>query len=425
MFSKNQLIIIGVGLLLLMGGGAIVLLSGGGGEHNNQNQQIPLTIFGTESRQVMNKLIEEYQKVRPNIQINYQELNPATYERAMIDALASGNGPDIVMFRNDWLTKHQNKLAPVSPTQFAYSETEELFPRVVVADFTREEKVYALPLYIDTLALFYNKNIFDAKNIAFPPKTWEEFVALIPKLREVNQMGQITKAAAALGGTSATITHMDDLLALLLLQAGNPITANFGTGALVSQNGREALEFYTQFATPQKANYTWNDNLGTDLDAFASERTAMIFGYAEDEKIIKNKNPFLAFGASPIPQRTPENPVNMARYWGLGVSNQSKNAAWAWDFIVYVTKNASVPREYLRVGAHPPALREHINEYLQNSEFKTFASQALTATESAWQNPDPSATPAIFSQMVESVLSGRLTISQALEQANAKLNAFQ
>ena len=51
-----------------------------------------------------------------------------SYENDLRDALAAGNGPDVFLIHNSWLTKHQDKLSPapdsvLTPKQVHVSRT--------------------------------------------------------------------------------------------------------------------------------------------------------------------------------------------------------------------------------------------------------------------------------------------------------------
>jgi len=45
-----------------------------------------------------------------------------------------------------------------------------------VDDFLYQGQPYASPLSINTLALFYNRDLLNEAGIVLPPVTWEEFV---------------------------------------------------------------------------------------------------------------------------------------------------------------------------------------------------------------------------------------------------------
>ena len=369
-------------------------------------------------------IIEEYLKTNKNVRINYRQFDDVlSYEKTLLNSLATGQAPDIFMFHSSWLPKHYDKVMPVPETFLPLSQFRQLFPTVVEQNFVLNGKVYALPLYIDTLAFLYNKDIFDAKSIALMPKTWQEFQNLISQLRQINILNQIVKPAAALGGSEKNINSASDLLNLLMLQFGSQMIDQYGKINFGNQ-GLQALNFYLQFANPSSPYYTWNENLHYSLDSFSEGSTAIIFNYASQIPLIKAKNPYLSIGVTLTPQPAGvSQPIDYANYWGLSVSNQSRNSNLAWNFIFSATTNSQVSEIYLQAVKKPPALRSLIEKYKNDPELGVFAKQALTAR--SWPQPDSNVVKQTFSNMIESVLSGRLNSEQALRQAENEINELK
>ena len=85
-------------------------------------------------------------------------------------AFAEGNGPDVFEIGNRSLPKWQSVLAQLPAayaSQFGPLQLQNDFPSVVQSDFMTTSTptstgIYALPLSIDTLAMFYNKDLFDS-----------------------------------------------------------------------------------------------------------------------------------------------------------------------------------------------------------------------------------------------------------------------
>jgi len=369
-------------------------------------------------------IIEEYLKTNKNVRINYRQFDDVlSYEKTLLNSLATGQAPDIFMFHSSWLPKHYDKVMPVPETFLPLSQFRQLFPTVVEQNFVLNGKVYALPLYIDTLAFLYNKDIFDAKSIALMPKTWQEFQNLISQLRQINILNQIVKPAAALGGSEKNINSASDLLNLLMLQFGSQMIDQYGKINFGNQ-GLQALNFYLQFANPSSPYYTWNENLHYSLDSFSEGSTAIIFNYASQIPLIKAKNPYLSIGVTLTPQPAGvSQPIDYANYWGLSVSNQSRNSNLAWNFIFSATTNSQVSEIYLQAVKKPPALRSLIEKYKNDPELGVFAKQALTAR--SWPQPDSNVVKQTFSNMIELVLSGRLNSEQALRQAENEINELK
>lgn len=423
-FSKPQLIALMVifGLLLIIVGIATGILPG------LKTQEAPppqmdLVIWGVgDIETAFSNGLLAYSKANLNIKVSYQKMEESTYEQDLINAMAAGKGPDIFMVENSWIPKHFDKMAPLPSGQLSLNQLKSLFPDVVEKDFVINGETFALPLYIDTLALFYNQDLFDNYAIAVSPADWLQFKNLIPRLRQIDSNGNITRAGAAIGGSEATIHNAADILSLLMLQAGTDMTTdNYTAASFISalkggQPGLESLEFYTAFANPTDLYYTWNDSLLYSTDSFSQGKTAMVFEYASQMDALKIKNPFLKIRVGAMPQPTGKSEaVNYANYRGLAVSKNTLYPEWVWDLVIYLTTNETQAENYLTVTGKPPALRTLIQKYSDDPNIGVFAKQALTAQ--SWLKPDPEKTRLIFSQMIQSVISNRLDTYEAISQA--------
>lgn len=393
--------------------------------------KVTLTMWGVfDDKDAIDALVKEFRNNKPNVTVNYVKISDDTksYEKQLIDALAAGSGPDIFMIQNTWLPKHQSKIAPLDSKRqtllnFPYVTFRDSFPKVVSDDFVRDTTIYASPLYLDTLAMFYNRDFFDRKGIAVVPSTWAEFDRIVPLLREINpSTNEIFKAAAAIGGSDASINRATDLLALLMMQRGTEFTdsdgkyAKFAGGSGSDNYGLQGLKYYTNFANSNSSFYTWNERFHYSIDSFAEGNTAIMFNYAYQIPVVKDKNAFLDFRIAPIPQQAgATQPINYANYLGLTVSKQSKNPNVAWDFITFATTNKASAGAYANITNKPPALLTLIDANLNNKDFGVFAKQALTAR--SWRQIDNSAIELIFSDMISSVVRGELTAEVALKKA--------
>ncbi len=435
--TRNQTIIIGVAglialffILLFLGLIPGLKAPGSGGGTLNPGSQTKIDFWGVaevNNANAIQSVINEYSKINNAVSISYRQFDNAdTYEKTLLNALATNQGPDILMFHNTWLPKHLSKLASVPETIFNLGYLAQLFPDIIKSDFVSQNKIYALPLYIDTLALIYNKDIFNSKSIALPPKTWSDFQSLIPQLRELNTLNQITKPAAAIGGSNKSIDTASDILNLLMLQFGSQFINQSSGEVSFGNQGLAAFNFYLSFANPSSQYYTWNDNLTSSIDSFSQGDLAMIFNYNFILRLIKAKNPYLNIRVSNLPQFYPDQAdkiKNYANYWGLAVSKQSKNQIAAWNFIVSAAANYQIAEVYLTTSGQPPALNFLIEKYKDDPNLGVFVRQALTSD--SWPQPDNVAIKTIFSDMISSVLSGQLNSKQALDQAQNQINELK
>lgn len=423
--TKGQIVIVGIVLAIIL---ALVLLFSGliPGLRSTTKQNAvsgALTVWGVfDSGEVMTEtLIADFNAAYPGVAISYRQIDERNYEQDLVNALAAGEGPDVFMIHNTWLAKHYSKIRPFTDLEFSTKMLSEIFPQVVLKDFVKDGAVYALPLYIDSLALYYNQNMLDNAGIAEPPKTWGELVEMIPRLRKVDQLGRIEQAAVALGGSEKNINQASDLLALLMFQEETPMVSDTGTEALFSSTpGLKALNFYTSFANPRNTQYTWDPGFVYSLDGFVQEDIAMIFSYGYQAEILRQRNPFLNFAIVPMLQKSVDGDiVNYADYWGFAIAKSSTQTEAANLFTIFTTTSGTAQTNYLNRTNRSPALRSIIRNVTQDPELRIFAGQALTAN--SWPQPDASAVESIFSEMIDLVITGRLPADRALRQGDEKV----
>jgi len=395
---------------------------------------VSLEIWGIiDEPAVFTPLINSFQKNNRNISVHYVQKDSATYQDDLLKAFAANKAPDIFMLFGNWLPSYQDKIEPLNLkndkdlNSLIISQT---FPQVVQDDLVNNDFLLGIPLYIDTLALYYNKDIFDYYNIALPPQTWDEVVKLIPKLRKINSQGQVTRAAIALG-TSNNIDWASDILSELMMQLGSSMvnktyqTVTFNES--VTQNdlriipGEEALKYFTQFANPKSSLYTWNNSFPNSVSAFSQGKTAMMLGYNQAQNAIQKEAPGLRYGIASFPYFSGnEEKINYARTMNLVVFNRSSYLKEAWQFLKYLSQSNNSQYYFLQTK-NPPARRDLIISLAVNdSQAGVFASQILTSRD--WYQIDAQEISIIFNNMIESVVLQNIPPNQAISTATSRIN---
>ncbi|MEA3464145.1 MAG: extracellular solute-binding protein, partial [Patescibacteria group bacterium] len=392
------------------------------------------------------EIINNYKQLHPFITINYRKLRYDEYEQALLDALAEDKGPDIFSIHNTWIKKYQSKIKPMPPEiTMAYpivkgklkkeiipelraaksitlKEIKNNFVDVVYNDTVIKvmdaktkkikEKIFALPLSVDTLSMYYNKDLLNNAGIAEPPAYWNRtFQQGVKKLTKQDTKGQIIQSGAGLGG-STNIARYSDILSVLMMQNGaqmidesDNIMFHKIPAALKKQGynpGLEALRFYCDFANHAKEVYCWNNNLDNSLDLFIQGKLALMFGYSYQLPTIKARAPKLNFSIAKLPQiEDNAQNINFANYWAETVSNKSKYTDEAWDFIQFATRAEQV-KTYLEKTKKPTALRSLVNEQIDDMNIGIFAEQVLTA-KSWYRGADFNAVELIIGEMIDDV----------------------
>lgn len=346
-------------------------------------------------------------------------------KKTIIDALSEDRGPDMFSIQNTWLPRFKDKMAPIPIAKkekdqiMNFRQYKETYPDAAIADLTKDEKIYAIPLSMDTLALYYNKNLLSYASIPTPPKTWQEFQDDVSKIVKRDAEGQFIYMGASLG-TANNINRAPDILSLLMLQNNTEMVEPQNLRATFnSPEGNRALRFYTQFADPAKQVYTWNPTEHYSLDAFYEGRLAMMFNYSYHLPTIRAKAPKLNFSIAKMPQigdagNNIVEEINYASYFAEAVSAKSKHPEEAWKFLKWLSEPAQVKR-YLEKTGNPPARVDLVDEFKGKPSLGVFAEQILTAK--SWFQVNNVNVDRIFSDTINDTVAGKISVSDALDRA--------
>ena len=302
---------------------------------------ITITYWGLfDSATTMNQIINDYKKIKPNVNIFYEKKSREQYRESLEAQIKSGKGPDIFQFHNTWTLMLDDELNSVPNNVISPKEFKDTYYPVASFDLrNKDKKLIGIPLSIDGLALYYNEELFQAAGITAPPATWQQFSQTAAKLTVKDTAGNIRTAGAAIG-TSTNVDNFSDILAVMILQnGGDPKSPT-------TQKSADALDYFVRFASGQ--NRVWDQTQPRSTLSFSSGTTAMIFGSSSKAAEIKNTNPLLKFKVAPIPQLEGSR-VAWASYWALGVSAQikdKKKLEEAWNFIKYLNQDQILIKIY-------------------------------------------------------------------------------
>lgn len=387
---------------------------GGSGDALSQT----LVVWGLwqESGQ-MQPILDAFEE-QTGVTVEYKKMaSVATYEKELLEALAQGRGPDVFVIHHTWVEGKRGLMSPAPLDIVDERAVREEFVDVVASDVVRDGLVYALPTSVDTLALYFNRDLLAAAGVARPPRTWDEFQRAVERITRVSRLGTLEQSAAAIG-TAANVNRASDVVQLLMLQSGLAIVDSTGRVEIANETGERALTFYTDFANKAKKVFTWDLNQDFSIDAFAEGDTAMMLNYSYHLPTIRAKNPRLNFGVAPMPQIADSTPRTFASYWPFAVSNTSRAPISSWQFIRFVTANAPSTALNQSTGS-PPARRDAVETFVRDPNLGVFAEAALTAV--SWPRLDIIASDAIFNRMIDDFVTGAATASDTLRRGEDQL----
>lgn len=237
----------------------------------------------------LQSLVEAFDAQEPTITV--ETVLPDNYARRLRTLLGTEGAPDLFLIPLQQLPDlvAQGLIAPLPPPLAAESDRYPQLQRATQVDGTP----YCVPHHVYTLALFYNRTLFNAAALPYPDETWDwaalQTAATALTNPEANTYGIVLPADGS-------------RWVAFLAQAGGAIVTDDGRAmAINSAAGEQALDFYTGLvlegiaAPPTAANSRWPG------EAFAQGRVAMMLEANWAVPYLQESAPTLDYGVAPLP----------------------------------------------------------------------------------------------------------------------------
>lgn len=370
-----------------------------------------------DDEDVIRPLIQQYVTMHPLVTIKYRKFEDQNdYYRTILNELAEGEGPDIMSVPNYWVKKNAKKITPLDPIYASVQDFQDTFVSVAEKDLVFSDprdgvkKIFALPMTVDTLALYYNKSLYEDRvpSRGRPGETWAEFQEDVFQLTKADNSFERFEVAGTAIGRADNIARAMDILYLMMLQYkvkfyNDGLTkAEFSRQSAVGSNGvsynpaTEAMDLYTSFGLASRKNYSWNEYMSDansdvkEVEAFARGKVATIFGYSylyeqildQIEQLkrqnVKTIDPSI-IRISPVPQvndpaTSTEKRDAFANYFVETVGRNSENPDVAWDFVMFMTTQDN-QKYYNEKTNRPTSRRDLIEDQMQDATYGVFAEQ--------------------------------------------------
>ncbi len=408
--------------------GIFVLSNATGVDEKDKIYGDSVLIWGTLDENIVNSVLAEAIKMDKAISvIRYRQFDESSFDSEIINAIAEGNAPDLLILPNESLVTHRAKLMPIP-----YETLSERTFRDTYIDgadiFMMSDGTYGIPLMVDPLVVFWNRDIFSSSGLVLPPKTWEDLVAVtLPAVVQTAPNRDLERSVIAFGEYS-NVRHAKDLLLMLLLQSGAPLVSESDKlYSVLLNNSSEnklpsaeaVLSFYTQFSNPTSASYTWNRTQPLDWNAFKAGTLGMYFGKSSEIASMQEQNPNLSFDIATVPQGKGATTLrNYGTFYALAIPRISVNRTGAYRAALALTSESNAAL-FADLSNTAPALRSLFDTPPANSNTNIIRQSALTAR--GWLDPSKRESGEIFRTAVEDISTGRSRIYEVINDVSFKL----
>ncbi|KRE24574.1 ABC transporter substrate-binding protein [Bosea sp. Root483D1] len=261
----------------------------------------------------MNELIKRFEAANPGIKVKHTTFPYADYQTKIAAAVPAGQGPDVVQLYYGWLDNFVGAkfIQPLPRDAFPHDVIEkEFYP--IVQTMKRDGEYYGLPTAVRTLALFYNKKLFQDAGLDpnKPPQTLDEYLEAAKKTVKRDAAGNMLSAGAVIDMPGQDLHWWREVL--LRQMGGKPYSDDNKTVAYDSEAGAKALNWYADLQRVHKVGQAGFMDEGQA--AFRAGRAAMtVDGSFRLGAFGGIKN--FEWGVTELPASADGKRSNFASYW--------------------------------------------------------------------------------------------------------------
>lgn len=288
----------------------------------------------------MEQLIENFEAENPDVTVKMTHFPYADYRTKVAAAIPAGEGPDVVQLFYGWLNDYiaADLIQPL-PTASFPTETidSEFFPMVEAMKV--DGQYYALPTAVRSLALFYNKRLFEKAGIEATPATLDELVEISKKLTERDGAGNITTVGITTGMTAQDHHWLREVL--MRQFGGEPYLDDYRTVNYNDEAGLAALKYYSDLE--QEHGVTAVGFMDEPQAAFKAGRAAMhIDGSFRIGSLESIRG--LEWGVAELPAGPTGIKSNYSSYWVNAITTKAEGERYdaSVKFMEYITSDEAM-----------------------------------------------------------------------------------
>lgn len=372
-----------------------------------------------------NNLISRYETENPEVKIRWIDLPYDAAVQKLLASVAAGNPPDVVNLSSDFLAKFYSLNAFVNFTEHvSYDSLQNLFLENALSNCTFNESVIALPWYLNTYAVLFNKSHikeagFNENDI---PQTYEQVAAF-------------TKAYKDSTGKFALFWNIgkDSFLPMLLESEGISMTDEKIKKATF--NSPEGIEIISKWVELYKNGYLPRETViqtGTSIiEPFQSGQVAMVLTGPVFLRMIRDNAPVIYEQTGIAPAIKGKTGSHELAAMSLSVLGKSRYKKEAVDFILYVL-NSENQLAFSKLTTTFPSVKEALEDDFFSTtdgsletEARVMGAKELPNAKRLtmfYRHPQYDKLKDTFEEALQSAFLGRRSVKDALNRAAVQWN---
>lgn len=240
--------------------------STGGGESPGGDVTLSYAIWDENQKPAMEEIAAAFEEENPNVSIDIQVTPYKEYFTKLQTAATGGSAADVFWMNgpNFQLYASNGQLAPLDDAGVDAAD----YPEGLIDLYTFDGTLYGAPKDFDTVALWYNKALFDAAGVAYPAAgwTWDDFTAAAAAL---------TDPATGQYGVAASQYGQENYYNSIAQAGGEVISADGTESGYGSPEALEGIELWTDLIEAGSSPTAQQMTDTNPEDLFLSGKVAM------------------------------------------------------------------------------------------------------------------------------------------------------
>jgi multiple sugar transport system substrate-binding protein len=389
------------------------------GEITGEIRMLTPIFEGADGQRVLEGLIADFKKQHPGVTVVPDYTTYGKLNEKLTTSIASGRPYDVMLMGVGWIPPFAAKgvLADLGEDK---TQLTSLYDQRVVDPGVYKGKVYALPIMLDTRYGIYRKDLFAQAGITAPPKNFAELRDDARKLTVRDAGGKLTRA----GVDILSIDLRQEFETFLWANGGELFTPD-GKVAFNSPKGVEALQLMADIIRTDKSEDVGFTESGAATGVpLVQGRAAMMLGHNNTWLEFEKNAPELIkddkIGFFTIANERP------AIFQGGTIataSAKSRQLPAAKALVKFLASAAPALAANQQRGNVPALKSLETSDYVKNNLSVQFAMQNLDVAYSEGGVPAWLEIRDDFKSTIESVLLGKKTAKQALDDLAEKATA--
>lgn len=442
-YLSRYLARVALGLTVVMMLVGLVACGGGGSSSSSSNGVVNLTyaLWDQVEQVGYQQSVNQFMKLHPNIHVTIEQTPWASYWQKLSTEFAAGNAPDVFWDHLAYYPQfvQQGQLMNLSPLIKQSNIDTSQYYQTLINEWSYQGNVYGLPKDWDTIAILYNKQMFQKAGLPAPTNmTWNPtdggtFLQLAQKLT-LDQNGKhptdpgFDPSHISQYGYVSENNPQEGFWNFIAMNGGTLLDKQFGQNFQLNQPpAQQALQFLVDLinkyhVSPSAAET--NNNGGVAEQLFEGSKAAMIAA-GDWELSGVSQQTKIPWGVVELPAG-PNGVVSVFNGLTDAVYAKTQHPQEAWELEQWLGSSQS--EQILGSGGYVwPGVKSDDQPFLQAWQKKgidvsPFLKEAqvptITFPITFGYNEASTDINNIFNQMYLGQLSVQQATSQAVQQAN-------